>query len=121
MKETEYNNSVNSGEDDGSLAFLNLPTPEGQKKNFHCDKTTQQKLANKTFWILDYDKDVKTRYGNDKYLVYIKYNLNDSDEEARKFFTGSSEIKAKLDMIRELNKFPRRVTLRMEGNNYWIE
>lgn len=107
--------------DDGSLAFLRLPKPDGQKKSFHCDKMTQQQLVNREFWILDYDKDVKTKFGNDKYIVFIKFDLNDDDTKARKFFTGSSEIKSVLDMIRERNAFPRRVTLRMESNNYWIE
>ena len=113
-------NSNGSGNDDGSLSFLRLPKAEG-RKSFHCDKMTQQQLVNREFWILDYDKDVKTKYGNDKYIVFIKFNLNDDDTKARKFFTGSSEIKGVLDMVRERNAFPRRVTLRMEGNNYWIE
>lgn len=106
--------------DDGSLSFLNLPRAEG-RKSFHCDKMTQQQLVNREFWILDYDKDVKTKYGTDKYIVFIKFNLEDDDTKARKFFTGSSEIKHVLDMVRERNAFPRHVTMRMEGNNYWIE
>lgn len=118
---SEYNNNYQNGEDDGSLAFLNLPAPQGLKKSFHCDKTTQQKLANRTFWILDYDKVPKTKFGENKYIVFIKFDLNDSDDRAMKFFTGSGEIKLKLDQIQERKAFPRRVTLRMEGNNYWIE
>ena len=70
---------------------------------------------------MDYDHDVKTKFGNDKYVVFIKMSKDDTDDKALKFFTGSSEIKATLDMIRERNAFPRRVTLKMEGNNYWIE
>ena len=115
--------TVNEGEkrdDDGSLSFLKLPKPEG-KKSFHCDKMTQQQLVNREFWILDYDTEVKTKYGTDKYIVFIKFNLGDSDDKARKFFTGSTEIKQTLDMVRERKAFPRRVTLRMENNNYWIE
>ena len=121
MENNNNNNNSLGREDDGSLEFLNLPTPEGQKKSFHCDKTTQQKLANRTFWILDYDHDVKTKFGDDKYVVFIKFDLSDPDDRALKFFTGSADIKAKLDMIRERNAFPRRVTLCMEGNNYWIK
>ena len=107
-------------QDDGSLAFLRLPAQEG-RKSFHCERITQQQLANRVFWILDFANDVTTKYGTDKYVVFIKFDLDDGDDKARKFFTGSSDIKYKLEMIRERNKFPRRVTLRMSGNNYWIE
>lgn len=114
-----FENKINK-DDDGSLSFLRLPKPEG-RKSFHCEKTTQQQLINRSFWILDYDKDVKTKYGSDKYVIFFKFNLEDDDSAARKFFTGSSEIKLVLDMIRERNAFPRHVTLKMEGNNYWLE
>lgn len=110
----------NNIKDNGSLASLRLPKPEG-RKNFHCDKVTQQQLINKTFWIVDYDKNVKTKFGTDKYVVFMKYDLNDDETKAKKFFTGSAEIKQVLDMIKERNKFPRKVTMRMEGNMYWIE
>lgn len=116
----ERGNNINTMTDDGSLAALRLPRPEG-RKNFHCDKVTQSALVNRSFWVLDYDKDVKTKFGEGKYVVFIKFDLNDSDTAARKFFTGSSEIKQVLDMVKERNAFPRRVTLRMEGQNYWME
>lgn len=106
--------------DDGSLAALRLPRPEG-RKNFHCEKITQSALVNRTFWVVDFDKDVKTKFGEGKYVVCIKFDLSDSESQAKKFFTGSSEIKQVLEMIKERKAFPRKVTLRMEGQNYWME
>lgn len=106
--------------DDGSLAALRLPRPEG-RKTFHCEKVTQSALVNRSFWIVDYDKDVKTKFGEGKYVVCIKFDLNDGEPQAKKFFTGSAEIKQVLDMVKERNAFPRKVTLRMEGQNYWLE
>lgn len=106
--------------DDGSLAFLKIP-PDANKKYFHCDETTQQKLLNKSFWVVDFVENVNTRFGQERYLVKIKFNLEDTEENARKFFTNSREIKYVLDKIKELNKFPRKVTMRAEGTMYHLE
>lgn len=38
-------------EDDGTLAFLNIPRDENSR-SFNCDETTQSKLVNTTFWWL---------------------------------------------------------------------
>ena len=35
--------------DDGSLGFLNIQ-PDEDRKYFHCEEITQQKLLNKSFW-----------------------------------------------------------------------
>ena len=40
-------------EDDGSLAFLNIPRDENSR-SFNCDETTQSKLVNTTFWVVDF-------------------------------------------------------------------
>ena len=37
------------------------------------------------------------------------------------FFTGSSDILYVLKKIKEMNKFPRKVTLRGNGNRYYFE
>lgn len=62
-------------EDDGSLAFLNIPRDENSRL----------------------------------------------ESEAKKFFTGSSDILYVLKKIKEVNKFPRKVTLRGNGNRYYFE
>lgn len=111
--------------DDGSLAFLNIPRDENNR-SFNCDETSQSKLVNTTFWVVDFIEEVPTRFSkskgtNGQTLVKIKKNLNDSDSDAKKFFTGSQEILYVLKKIKEMNKFPRRVTLRGSGNRYWME
>jgi hypothetical protein len=106
--------------DDGTLSFLRIE-PDKNSRHFNCQETTQQKLINVSFWIFDYLEDVKTKYGNNRFLVKIKFNKNDSDSEARKFFTNSQEIKYVLCKIRELNAFPRRVIMRANGTRYYLE
>lgn len=106
--------------DDGSLAFLGIEL-DANNKHFNCPETTQQKLTNLSFWVLDYLDDVKTKFGNNRFLVKIKYNMEDPDTEARKFFTNSQEIKYVLGKIKELNAFPRKVTMRASGTRYYLE
>ena len=42
-------------EDDGSLAFLNIPRDENSR-SFNCDETTQSKLVNTAFWLISLKK-----------------------------------------------------------------
>ncbi len=103
-------------EDNGSLAFLNIKVECGSKQ-FNCNEIKQSQLANREFWLIDYIKDIKTKYGEGRYLIKIKFNKDDADDLARKFFTNSKEIKYILDKIEEFNAFPRKVTLSVIGNN----
>lgn len=111
-------NNHNPMEDDGSLDFLKIPADE-TNKHFNCPETTQQKLINLTFWVCDYIEGVKTKFGENRTLVKIKMNRDDHDRDARKFFTNSREIKYVLAKIREMDKFPRRVTMRASGTRYY--
>lgn len=43
--------------DDGSLDFLKIPRDENNR-SFNCDETTQSKLVNTTFWVVDSIEDV---------------------------------------------------------------
>lgn len=95
--------------------------PDPSNKHFNCPETTQQKLINLSFWVIDYIDDVKTKFGENRYLVKIKFNQDDPESEAKKFFTNSSEIKHVLDKIKELGAFPRRVTMRAAGSRYYFE
>jgi hypothetical protein len=106
--------------DDGSLSFLKIE-PDKNSRHFNCPETTQQKLINLSFWVFDYLEDVKTKFGNNRFLVKIKYNKEDSEAEAKKFFTNSGEIKYVLGKIRELEAFPRKVTMRASGTRYYFE
>lgn len=109
-----------NNQDNGSLSFLNIP-PDPRAKQFNCDTVKQQNLINREFWVVDYFDGMKTKFGENRVLVKIKYNLADADGDARKFFTNSSEIRYVLEQIRQRNAFPRRVTMRMNGNRYFFE
>lgn len=111
--------------DDGSLAFLNIPRDENNR-SFNCDETSQSKLVNTEFWVTDFIEDVPTRFSKSKgtkgqTLVKIKRKLEDAESDSKKFFTGSQEILYILKKVKELNKFPRKVTLRGSGNRFWFE
>lgn len=106
--------------DDGSLSFLNIKI-EGESKTFDCPIIKQSQLINRTFYICDYEKNLKTKFGEDRYLVFIKFNLNDSNDIGNKFFTNSKKIKFVLDKIYELNAFPRQVTLQQIGNKFELK
>lgn len=111
--------------DDGSLAFLNIPRDENNR-SFNCDETTQSKLVNTTFWVCDFLEDVPTRFSKTKgtkgqTLVKIKRDKDSSDSDAKKFFTGSADILYVCQEIKKRNAFPRRVTLKGSGNRYWFE
>ena len=105
--------------DDGSLAFLGIK-PIERERFFDCPEISVNELIDRKFWVVDYLEDVKTRYGK-RYLVKIKFNKNDDDSQARKFFTNSFDIKSVLSQIGELNAFPRRVTLRISGLRTYFE
>lgn len=51
--------------DDGSLDFLKIPRDENNR-SFNCDETTQSKLVNTTFWVVDFIEDVPTRFSKAK-------------------------------------------------------
>lgn len=112
-------------EDDGSLAFLKIPRDENNR-SFNCDETTPSKIVNTTFWVTDFLEEVPTRFSKAKgvkgqTLVRIKPHRDSPETDAKKFFTGSADILYVLKKIKELNAFPRRVTLRGNGNRYWFE
>ena len=82
--------------DDGSLAFLNIPRDE-KSRSFNCEQTSQSKLVNTTFWVVDFLERVPTRFSKSKQtegqtLVMVKKEKDAPESEARKFFTGSQEI-----------------------------
>ncbi len=104
-------------QDDGSLACLGITKNERDKK-FTCKEEQQSNLVGKTFWVVDFFAGVTTKFG-ERYIFKIKYNLDDAETEARKVWTGSSDICFILDKLRELDKFPRRVTLRKDGKNHY--
>lgn len=122
---TTAQTSAQTKTDDGSLSFLNIPRDENSR-SFNCDETTQSKLVNTEFWIVDFIEDVPTKFSKQKgkagqTLVKIKPRRDSTESEAKKFFTGSTDILYVLKKVKEMNAFPRRVTLRSSGNRYYFE
>ena len=123
---TEENINKESGiEDDGSLAFLQIPRDENNR-SFNCDTTKQSKLLNTQFWVVDFLENIPTRFSKAKQsdgqtLVKIKKKRDAPESDAEKFFTGSQEILYVLREIKKRNAFPRLVTLRGNGNRFWFE
>lgn len=114
-------NSEQNKQDDGSLSFLQIPQDE-TNKHFNCKETKQQQLTNLSFWVLDYIENVKTKFGNERFLVKIKFDVPGAGHESEeKFFTNSSEIKYVLKEVRKRNAFPRKVTMRASGTRYYLE
>lgn len=118
-------NKVPEVEDDGSLAFLRIPRDENSR-SMQGEEVKQSRIVNTTFWVHDYLEDVPTRFSKAKgtkgqTLVQIRPERDSPESEARKFFTGSQEILYVLKEIKRLKKFPRKVTLRGNGNRYWFE
>lgn len=112
-------------EDDGSLAFLNIPRDENSR-SLQGAETKQTRIVNTTFWVFDFLEDVPTRFSKVKgttgqTLVQIRAEKNSPESEAKKFFTGSQEILYVLREIKKRGKFPRKVTLRGNGNRFWFE
>ena len=115
----------NTKQDDGSLAFLNIPRNENSC-SFNCKEVSQSKLVNTSFWLIDFMEDIPTRFSKQKgtkgqTLVLVKQNLEDPESEAMKFFTGSQDILYILQEIKKRNAFPRKVTMRGNGNRYFVE
>ena len=107
----------NNRQDDGSLAFLQIE-PDANNKHFNCSEITSRSY---TFFWLSTSGRRKTKFGTGRFLVKIKFNKEDPDKDARKFFTNSQEIKYILGKIKERNAFPRKVTMRASGTRYYFE
>ena len=106
--------------DDGTLACLKIPKSD-ESRHFNCEEITQQKLINLTFYLIDFIEGVDTKYGKDRMIVFIKFNLDDTESMGRKFFTNSQEIKYVMTKIKEMNKLPRKATMRASGSRYYLE
>ena len=105
-------------EDDGTLACLHIPADRTNKR-FACKEERQDNLIGKTFWLLDYFADVQTRFGS-RHLYKAAFEKDAPDSACFKVFTGSSDCAYILEQLGEMQKFPRRVTLKKEGKNHYF-
>ena len=105
-------------DDDGTLSCLKIP-PNPNREFFNCPETNQTMLKGMEFFVIDFH--MKTTGNGNKYIVKIKFNLEDQEEDAKKFFTGSPEIKYMLDFLKKYGLLPRKVKMKGEGKNFWLE
>ncbi|MBO4549171.1 MAG: RNA-directed DNA polymerase [Bacteroidaceae bacterium] len=90
-------------------------TPEDGKKRFPGNTVRLSSITNVPIVVLDYEKDMKTENGDDRYLVSVK-----EGEVFKKFFTASKEMKQILDKISDIEDgFPFETIIRSEvfGDN----
>lgn len=79
-------------------------TPKDGKKRFAGNTMRLSAIQNKTIEVHDYEKDVKTSQGDNRYLVSFK---DVQSGTWGKFFTASEELKCILDQVGEMeNGFP---------------
>lgn len=82
------------------------------KKRFDCKAFPFSELQNRQIVIEDYETGVKTKEGDDRYLV--KFSSDELGEG--KFFTNSEELKQMLDKISEIeNGFPFATTIKRKS------
>ena len=85
-------------------------TPEDGKKRFPGNTVRLNSITNVPIVVVDYEKDLKTENGDDRYLVSVK-----EGDTYKKFFTASKEMKQILDKIREIEDgFPFETIIREE-------
>lgn len=116
-------NVMNTKQDDGTLKCLGLKK-RPKKGWFNCKKVEQEQLKDKTFYVLDFQHVKKTSYGYNRVVVKIGRTPNDPEEVCGKFFSGSGDVKDILEQLRELDAFPRKVTLRKHKetkSGYYLE
>lgn len=83
-------------------------TPKDGKKRYNCRTKTLGEIADHFIWLIDFEKDIKTRWGDSRYLVLFHY---DGDTTEYKFFTDSEELKFYLVGMRRDNSFPVRTKI----------
>ena len=81
------------------------------KKEFSAAKISLREIVNETVTITDFETGIKTREGEERYVVLLK-----SDKYGeRKFFTNNDKMKKALDMAKEKNLLPFDTVIKADG------
>ena len=96
--------------------FSDLGIKLNEDKNiFQVQQISITDVTNCEIEVLDFATDVKTKYGDGRYVVRIRY-----ENEERKFFTNATPIKEALDKINKVD-FPFKTVIKPQkfgtGNN----
>ena len=81
-------------------------TPADGKKRFSCQHMLLGSITNRPIELLDYEKDIKTRWGESRYVVLFHFV---GDVTEYKFFTDSEEMKSLLDQMKDRGLLPGMV------------
>lgn len=83
--------------------------PSDGKKRFEGNLTSLSNLQNCTITIVDFETDIPTNYGQNRYVVQFEM-----DGQKGKFITASDEMKNILDQIKGQGLLPFETTIRRE-------
>ena len=86
---------------------FNIDTLEN-KHVFAVPVISVEELTNCEIEVLDFEANVKTRHGDGRYIVKVKY-----EGIERKFFTNAAPIKDALDKIDKVD-FPFSTTIKQQ-------
>lgn len=84
---------------------LNIEVPS-ERRVFECPQVSITEIINCEIEITEYLADVKTRHGEDRYLIRFKKEGKDG-----KFFTNSRNIKTVLEAV-EKTDYPFLTTIK---------
>lgn len=81
------------------------------KKDFNAQNISLRQLTNVEVEVLDFETGIKTKEGDDRYVVLIRR----TDGTENKFFTNNDKMKKALDMAREKDMLPFETTIKADG------
>lgn len=86
--------------------------PKDGKKRFNCNHMSLGQIANRPIEILDYEKDIKTQFGDSRYVVLFHFV---GEVTEYKFYTDSEEMKSLLDQMESKKAFPVETTIQQQS------
>lgn len=105
-----------TGIDMTTFAEIGFVYQHDGKKDFAAEQIKLARLSNKQVTVKDYETGIKTREGDDRYVVLVEYDGRDY-----KFFTNSKKMKAALDYANEKDMIPFEATIiDLGGNNGYM-
>ena len=89
--------------------------PSDGKKRFPNKATQLRQLVNVKIEVMDFERDVQTKYGPRCLVMYRDSRTN----EISKFFTDCDEMKQNLEAVQQMGEFPFTTVIAAEyfGDN----
>lgn len=89
-----------------TFSELGIRTPDDDRAIFDVELISIGDILNCEIEVLDFLSGIKTKHGDNRYIVKIRYEGKES-----KFFTDSKYLKFALDQI-DVRDFPFRATIK---------